>query len=129
VYSRPFGGGYIFLKGYFMQQENRTRPVQMKFRVTEHERDLIYKKMELLKTNNQAAYLRKMAIDGYILKVDFSEFKKMFADIGRIGGSINQIAKRVNSTHNVYAEDITELKERQGEVWRLLKSTLSKLPL
>ena len=101
----------------------------MKFRVTEHERDLIYKKMELLKTNNQAAYLRKMAIDGYILKVDFTEFKKMFADIGRIGGSINQIAKRVNSTHNVYAEDIAELKERQGEVWRLLKSTLSKLPL
>jgi DNA invertase Pin-like site-specific DNA recombinase len=111
------------------QKKNRTRPIQIIFHVSERERDLIHQKMEMLKTKNQSAYIRKMAIDGYILKVDFTEFKKMFADIGRIGGSINQIAKRVNATHNIYAEDITELKERQGEVWRLLKSTLSKLPL
>jgi len=112
-----------------MQKKNRTRPIQIIFHVSERERDFIHKKMAVAKTKNQSAYIRKMACDGYILNVDFSEFKKLFADIGRIGGSINQIAKRVNSTHNVYAEDIAELKERQGEIWLLLKSTLSKLPL
>jgi len=116
-----------------MQNENqnvyRERPIQIKFFVSERERDFIHKKMALLKTKNLSAYIRKMAIDGYIINVDFSELKAMFANIGRIGGSINQIAKRVNATHNVYAEDIAELKERQGEIWRLLKSTLSKLPL
>ena len=84
--------------------------------------------MALLKTQNQSAYIRKMAIDGHIIKVDFSEFKELFANIGGIGRNINQIAKRVNSTSNIYNEDIAELKHQQGEVWRLLKSMQSRLP-
>jgi len=110
-----------------MEQKNRERPIQIKFFVCEREREFIYKKMALLKTKNLSAYIRKMAIDGYILNVDFSEFRALFADISAISRNINQIAKRVNSTRNVYAEDITELKERQGEVWRLLKFMQSKL--
>lgn len=49
--------------------KNRTRPVRIEFRVTEQERQLIQKKMEQLGTKNMGAYLRKMAIDGYIIKV------------------------------------------------------------
>jgi len=112
-----------------METQNRERTIQINFRVTERERDFIYKKMAIAKTKNQAAYLRKMAIDGYIVNVDFSEFRELFATVGGISRNINQIAKRVNSTHNIYAEDITELKERQEQVWRLLKFTLSKLHL
>ena len=112
-----------------MESQNRERTIQINFRVTERERDFIYKKMAIAKTKNQAAYLRKMAIDGYIVNVDFSEFRELFATVGGISRNINQIAKRVNSTHNIYAEDITELKERQEQVWRLLKFTLSKLHL
>ena len=110
------------------QQINRERPIQIKFFVSERERDLIHIKMKSLNTENQSAYLRKMAVDGYIIKIDFSEFRAMFADIGGIGRNINQIAKRVNSTSNIYGEDIAELKKQQGEVWRLLKFMLSKLP-
>ena len=111
-----------------MQQSNLERPIQMIFRVSERERDFIRKKMAIAKTKNQAAYLRKVAMDGYILNVDFSEFRELFANIGRISGSINQIAKRVNSTHHVYAEDIAELKKRQEEIWRSLKFMQSRLP-
>ena len=108
-------------------KEYRERPIQLKFYVSERERDFIYKKMALAKTKNQSAYLRKMAVDGYILNVDFSEFREVFANVGRIAGSINQVAKRVNSTNNIYADDVAGLQKKQEEVWVLLKTIQHKL--
>ena len=51
----------------------RKRTVQIKFRVTEAERDLILEKMKLVPTRNMAAYLRKIAIDGYIIQIDHAD--------------------------------------------------------
>ena len=106
--------------------KNRTRPVRIEFRVTEQERQLIQKKMEQLGTKNMGAYLRKMAIDGYIIKVDYTEQKKLAAAVSNVAANINQIGRRINSTGHFYADDITELKERQGEIWQLLKSSQSE---
>ena len=101
--------------------ENRTRPVRIEFRVTEQERQLIQKKMEQLGTKNMGAYLRKMAIDGYIIKVDYTEQKKLAAAVSRVASNINQICRRINSTGHFYEDDVTELKARQAEIWELLK--------
>ena len=106
--------------------KNRTRPARIEFRVTEQERQLIQKKMEQLGTKNMGAYLRKMAIDGYIIKVDYTEQKKLAASVSRVAGNINHIYRRINSTGNLYAEDVAELKERQVEIWSLLKETQRK---
>ncbi|CUQ87886.1 Uncharacterised protein [[Ruminococcus] torques] len=57
----------------------RKRTVQIKFRVTEAERDLILEKMKLIPTDNMAAYLRKIAIDGYIIQVDHTDIKLPFS--------------------------------------------------
>ena len=76
---------------------NRKRNVQIKFRVTEEERALIEEKMKQVPTSNMEAYLRKMAIDGYIIQVDHSDIKKMTAELQRIGVNINQIAKRATT--------------------------------
>ena len=51
----------------------RKRTVQVKFYVTEEERKLIEEKMKLVPTSNMAAYLRKIAIDGYIIQVDHTD--------------------------------------------------------
>ena len=102
------------------------RTVQVKFRVTEAERDLILEKMKLIPTKNMAAYLRKIAIDGYIVQVDHSDIKAMTAEIQKIGVNINQIARRVNSTSSVYQEDIDELKGALDEIWRLQRLSLLK---
>jgi len=110
-------------------KKNLERPIQMKFYVSERERDFIQKKMKLAKIRNQSAYIRKMLCDGYILNVDFSDFRELFANIGGVSRNVNQIAKRINATHNVYADDVAELKERQDEIWLLLKSMQSKLRL
>lgn len=64
---------------------NRKRNVQIKFRVTEEERSLIEEKMKQVPTSNMEAYLRKMAIDGYIIQVDHSDIKKMAAELQKSG--------------------------------------------
>ena len=103
--------------------KNRTRPVRIEFRVTEQEHQLIQKKMEQLGTKNMGAYLRKMAIDGYIIKVDYTEQKKLAASVSRVAGNINQICRRINQTGHFYEDDIVELKAKQCEIWELLKQS------
>ncbi len=105
---------------------NRKRTVQIKFRVTEEERALIEEKMKLIPTRNMAAYLRKMAIDGYVIQVDHSDIKAMTAEIQKIGVNINQIARRANATGSVYREDIEEIKGVLNEIWRLQRLSLLK---
>ena len=67
------------------------------------------------------AYLRKMAIDGYIIKVDYTEQKKLAAAVSRVAANINHICRRINQTSHFYAEDVADLKARQAEIWQLLK--------
>ena len=93
----------------------RKRTVQIRFRVTEAERDMILEKMRILHTNNLAAYLRKMSIDGYIIAVDHSDLKALTAQIQKIGVNVHQITRRVNATGNVYAEDLAEIKGALAE--------------
>ena len=89
---------------------------------------MIYQKMKQIPTKNFSAYARKMLIDGYVVKVDYSDLKAVTAEIGKIGANINQIAKRVNATGSVYEQDIAELKGALAEIWRLQRLSLLKAP-
>ena len=106
--------------------DGRKRTVQIKFRVTEEERALLEQKMKLVPTRNMEAYLRKMAIDGYIIQIDHADIKAMTAEIQKIGVNINQIARRVNAAGSVYQEDIEEIKGVLAEIWRLQRLSLLK---
>lgn len=106
---------------------NRKRPIILRCPVTAEERALIEQKMAQLPTRRIGAYLRKMAIDGYIIYTDTANIKEMNKELHAIGRNINQIAKRVNSTSDIYREDIAELRERLGEIWRLQRTMLSTL--
>ena len=105
---------------------NRTRPNQILFFVSDEEKRIIKAKMAQLGTKNMGAYLRKMAIDGYIIKVDYTQQKKLAAAVSRAASNINQICRRINSTGHLYEDDVAELKERQKEIWQLLKSNQSE---
>ncbi len=107
---------------------NRERNQQVKFYVTEEERNLIEDKMKESGIKNMGAYLRKMAIDGHIFILDNMPLKEMNSMMTRFGSNMNQIAKRVNSTNAIYTEDMEEIKEMIKELWQLQKSILSKLP-
>ena len=76
----------------------RKRNIQNLFCVSPEEKELIRRKMIESKTKNMGAYLRKMAIDGYIVNTDTTPLKKQYEEMHKIGVNINQIAKKVNST-------------------------------
>ena len=86
---------------------------------------MIEQKMSQLPTQRIGAYLRKMAIDGYIIYMDTTDIKAFTAELSAIGRNINQIAKRLNAGGPVYQADLQEIKERQAEIWRLQRRILS----
>ena len=102
---------------------NRIRPIRKEICLNESEWNLIQHKMHQLKTHNFGAYARKMLIDGYIIKVDYTEQKKLAAAISRVAGNINQICRRINQTGHFSEDDIVELKAKQCEIWELLKQS------
>ena len=100
---------------------DRTRPVRKEICLNETELNLIRHKMRQLGTRNFGAYARKMLIDGYIIKVDYTEQKKLAAAVSRVASNINHVCRRINSTGRCYDADVAELKARQAEIWELLK--------
>ena len=106
---------------------NRTRKIKLELYVSESEKEKIHEKMLQLGTGNFGAYSRKMLIDGYIIKKDYSEIKKLTAELGKIGSNINQLAKRANESRNVSADEIRNIVVKQFEIEKLIKATLLKL--
>lgn len=104
---------------------NRKRNIQMKFYVTEEEKRLIDEKMAQLPTRRYSAYLRKMAIDGYIIYTDTADIKAFTAELSTIGRNINQIAKKLNAGGPAYQADMDEIRERLDQIWQLQRRILS----
>ena len=103
----------------------RVRKIPLMFYVSEDEKALIEVKMKMLETENMSAYLRKMALDGYIIKVDYTEIKENTAQLQRIGNNVNQIVKRMNQTGSLYMADVAEVKELLKQIWLTQRSILS----
>ena len=97
---------------------NRKRPIQVKFFVDEKEHAGI---------ENMSAYIRKMVIDGYVVKLDMPELRELTLRMKSISNSENQIAKRVNSTGNIYETDIEEIKKNQEEIYEGIRKILTSL--
>ena len=105
---------------------DRTRPIRKEICLNEQELSVVRHKMNQLGTRNFGAYARKMLIDGYIIKVDYTQQKKLASAVSRAASNINLICRRINSKGNLYEDDVVELKERQKEIWQLLKSSQSE---
>lgn len=103
---------------------NRKRPIVLRCPVTAEERTLIEQKMAQLPTQRIGAYLRKMAIDGYIIYTDTNDIKQMNKQLSAISRNINQIAKRVNAVGPTYQADMEEIRERLDEIWQLQRRIL-----
>lgn len=106
---------------------NRKRDIQLKFRVTPEERELIEKNMAMLGTRNMAAYLRKIAIDGYVVRLELPELREMISLLRRTSNNINQLAKRVNETGRLYAADMEDTLQNQERLWQAANEILTRL--
>ena len=80
-------------------------------------------------TDNLSAYLRKIAIDGYIVKLDLPELREMISLLRRSSNNLNQIAKRLNETGHFYAADLEDMLRRQEQLWQTANRILSRLAM
>lgn len=125
----------LLLQHQYPKRKNRCcdlkeiRNQQVKFVVNETERQLIKRKMKSLGIENTSAYLRKMAIDGYIVNFDIPEISELITLLRRAGNNINQLAKKVNSTNRIYANEIKKIQNFQEAIWKNTDLILKKLSL
>ena len=108
---------------------NRTRKNELKIFLSDDEKYVLDCKVKLSKRRSASDYVRTLIIYGYVYDVDYSYLQKYNETLGRISGCLNQIAKRINGSGNVYEEDIREVKELMNEVWKTQKAMLNKQPL
>lgn len=106
---------------------NRKRDIQVKFRVTPQERDMIEAKMAQIGTTNMAAYLRKMAIDGYVVKLDIPELKEMVSLLRYSSNNLNQLTKRAHESGRIYETDLEDIQQNQERIWTAAEKIVSSL--
>lgn len=103
------------------------RNILIRFLVSKEEKELIQKKITQTCIRNMSGYLRKMAINGYIINVDLSCIKDMIPRLRNATNNINQIAKRANETGNVYQPDIAEVNAKVDGIWDMTEQILKNL--
>ena len=105
----------------------RKREIQLKFRVTPEEQALIHQKMEQYGTENMAAYLRKMAIDGYVVRLDLPELRELVSLLRRSSNNLNQLTRRVHETGRFYDADLEDLRQNYDQLWEAARPVLTGL--
>lgn len=103
------------------------RMEQFHFFATPEEAKLIRDREKEIGILNESAYLRKMAIDGYLIQMDLSDVKEAERLLGITSSNMNQYAKKANETGSIYKEDIEDIKAHRDELWRVMKSILQRL--
>ena len=107
--------------------KKRRHTIPLMFYVTPEERDQIEAKMAQLGTNNMSAYLRKIAIDGYVVQLDLPELREMVSLLRRSSNNLNQLARRANETGRIYPEDLADIRQNQAQLWESTKEILRVL--
>lgn len=110
-----------------MSAPNRKREVQVNFRVSPQELEMIEQKMAQLGTTNREAYLRKMALDGYVIKLELPELKELVSLMRYSSNNLNQLARRVHETGRVYDADLKDISQRQEQLWAGVREILTRL--
>ena len=106
---------------------NLGRSVPLQFYVTEEERRLIEQKMALMGTRNMSAYLRKMALDGYVVRMDLPELKELVSLMRYTSNNVNQMARRLNEGGQIYEVDVREVCQNQERLWAGLHEILDRM--
>lgn len=106
---------------------NRNRGILLKFYVSEKELEQIRMKMEQYSTNNLSAYLRKIAIDGYVVNLELPELGEMVSLLCRSSNNLNQPTKRVHETGRFYDADLEDLRRDYDGLWEAAQKILRSL--
>ena len=108
----------------------RTKDEVIYSRVTGNTRGEFHKQMEESGYKSSSDFIeyllrvnRGKQIDGVTLKEFMDTMKDVVYELKKQGVNINQIAKKVNTTGDLYPEEMKELKEMVKELWHILRSS------
>ena len=110
-----------------MSAPKRKREVQLNFRVSPEELAWIEQKMAQLGTTNREAYLRKMALDGYVVRLELPELKELVSLMRYSSNNLNQLARRAHETGRIYDADLEDISRRQEALWDGVHQVLTQL--
>ncbi len=107
--------------------KQRRRPVHLHVMVSEEERALIQERMAEAGIRNMGAYMRRMALNGYVLNVDLSPVRELVSLQRRCSNNLNQVAIQANTYGGIYPDDIKTLQKDYADLWEPLSELLKKL--
>ena len=107
--------------------KKRRRCVHLNVMVTPEEQELIYERMAEAGIQNMGAYMRKMALNGYVLHVDLADVRELVSLQRRCANNLNQVAIHVNTYGGVYPDEIKALQQDYADLWGPLSDLLKKL--
>jgi len=107
--------------------EKRKRNNRVVFYLDDSETELVTEKMTLAGIRNREAYIRKMILDGYIVRLDLGDVRKMVQLLSNATSNLNQIAKRANETRSIYESDIQDLQAHYEKLWEQAEAILRGL--
>lgn len=96
-------------------------------RMTPGELQAIQKKMEQFGTTNFSAFVRKMAIDGYVVKLELPELKELVSLLRYSNNNLNQLTRRVHESGRIYEADLEDIHQNQERLWSAAQEILDKL--
>ena len=99
-----------------------SKGIYVKFKPEEVE--ILHDRMKEAGVQNMSAYIRKMALNGYVIIPEWPDLNRVISLHTRISNNLNQYAKKANETGKLYEEDIAEIKKMNNEQTELLKKAL-----
>ena len=110
-----------------MTGPKRARDIPLYVRVSRAEHDLIRERMAEAGTANREAFIRKMALNGYVLHVDLSPVKELVSLQRRCANNLNRVAVTANTYGGVYPQEIEALRKDYAALWGPLSDLLKQL--
>ena len=106
-----------------MREYNR----DIHMRLKQSDIDKIRRRMNEAGIRNMSAYMRKMAIDGFVVNLDLSDVKELVRLLRYCSNNINQYAKKANESGEVFKSDIDDIKRRQDRLWNMANEIMERL--
>ena len=103
------------------------RDQDVHFLASKEEVERIHEKMDELGIRSMGAYLRKMAVDGYVVQLDLPELKELVSLLRRSSNNLNQLTRKVHETGRIYDVDLEDISQRQEQLWEGVKEILTQL--
>ena len=105
----------------------KNKDKQINIRISSKERILLEKRMQEMGIKNMSAFMIKMALDGYCVKLDLKDVKELVYLLRMCSNNLNQYAKKANETGSIYQRDIVDLRVRLDCLWKNSREIVEKL--